>query len=379
MNGHIVRTVATRADDLLDGDARAGTSPFDPAQHHKSLAADRELASVVTTPASKPTAIGGGGGSASKTDHSRRKLAMLKRCGLFGHDLRGATIVRACKWEDLREAYRLAHDVYSEAGYIRPDPSGLRVRMFEAMPETATFIAKVNQRIVGVLSVVVDSPLLGLPSDEAFKAELDAVRGNNKKLCEMTNQAVAADYRNSAVPTELMRCAMAHGFKAGYSGAIATVSASHQGFYRMLGFMEVGSERSYSATLHDPVVALTVEADHYRQPLNGLDQAEQFVQEFMTTGNPFMDVVTDWDAKARRRFLEASLLRQLFVTETGFITNCSKIELRALERAWGERLFAKVTGGSFLTAAQKWVEALLSVLKVHDDHPWLPIPVHSHR
>ena len=76
---------------------------------------------------------------------------MLKRSGLFGHEMQGAIIERACSLADLREAYYLVHEVYAETGYIRPEPCRLRMRMFETSPEMATFVAKVGGRVIGVL------------------------------------------------------------------------------------------------------------------------------------------------------------------------------------------------------------------------------------
>src|SRR5690606_24648419 len=165
-----------------------------------------------------------------------RKLGLLKKSGLFGDNLKGCTIGRACTADDLRQAYRLVHDVFLGSGFIDRDPSGMRLRIYETTAETATFVAKVGGKVVAVLSVVEDSPDLGLPSDCVFKREFDAMRRSGKRLCEVTNQAVIEEYRKSAVPTELMRCAIAVSLTQGFHEAVASVSPSHNGFYELLGF-----------------------------------------------------------------------------------------------------------------------------------------------
>ena len=303
---------------------------------------------------------------------SKRRLAMLKRSGLFGQETHGATIDRACSFADLESAYRLVHDVYVEAGYIRPQLSGLRVRMFEALPDEATFIAKVEGKIVGVVSVAVDSPVLGLPSDVSFKAELDALRENGSKLSEMTNQVISEKYRKSGLATELMRCAAAHVIHGDYDETVATISPSHGAFYQALGFREVGNARSYSATIYDPVVALSVDLSQYRGEAQEHDEAKRFIRHFMAEGNPFMKQVEKWNRQAEAQFRDADLLRRLFITETGFITQCSNAELQCLEHAWGRRLFATATGRSFLARAKTWTSALLAVMHVlNDDLPAL--------
>ena len=298
---------------------------------------------------------------------SQRRIAMLQRSGLFGQETCGASIERACSFADLERAYRLVHDVYVEAGFIRPQLSGLRVRMFEASPEEATFVAKIDGRVVGVVSVAVDSPALGLPSDVSFKAELDTLRAGGSKLSEMTNQVISEKYRKSGLATELMRCAAAHVIQGNYDEAIATISPSHSAFYRVLGFREIGSARSYSTAVYDPVVALSVDIGQYRRAPDELDEASRFIHHFLAGGNPFMKRVAKWNRQAGAQFRDADLLRRLFITETGFITHCSNAELQFLERAWGRRLFASATGRSFLARAKTWTSALLNVLNILDD------------
>src|SRR6185312_919209 len=96
--------------------------------------------------------------SLSNPRAARRKMALLQQGGLFTGDTKGATIRRAFTAEDLRKAYALVHDVFLGTGYMKPEPSGIRLRMFETLPETATFVAEVDGNVVGVLSVVGDTP-----------------------------------------------------------------------------------------------------------------------------------------------------------------------------------------------------------------------------
>jgi ribosomal protein S18 acetylase RimI-like enzyme len=329
--------------------------------------AEEPAATTETTVTSMPAAAGAEAtrppskSSEARWDRSLadRKLWILKRSGLFGDDTKGAVIERACSLEDLRKAYRLVHDVYIGTGFILPEPAGMRLRIFETTSETATFVAKVDGRVVGVLSVVGDSPDLGLPSDSAFKPELDLLRNAGMRLCEATNQAVSDEYRKSAVPTELMRCAVAHLTKAGYDDCVATVSPSHNGFYELLGFRELGSERSYSEKLHDPVVALGMDANQYRRPPDGLNDTEQFIHNFLAGGNHFLAHVGGWAKQARRHFLSADLLQQLFVTERNFLAECTPDELRVLERRWGQELFAAVSGDLFIPSMEGLIGEIL--------------------
>jgi ribosomal protein S18 acetylase RimI-like enzyme len=271
-------------------------------------------------------------------------LDLLKRTGFFGTDVRGCNIERASEATDLKAAYQLVHNVFVRTGYIKPEKGGIRLRIFEASADTATFVAKKDGVVVGVLSVVPDSAELGLPSDTAFKDELDSLRATGARLCEITNQAVAKEFRHSSVLTELMRCAIAYMIQAGFDRALATVSPNHKNFYNLVGFQSLGSLRSYSNKLHDPVVAIFLSIDLYRsaQPSEGIDPA---VHRHAATANPFLATAIEWTRRARQRFLSADVLLGLLVGERNFLSECTPAELGYLRQSWGTDLFDQVMAG----------------------------------
>ncbi len=272
----------------------------------------------------------------------RQRMVLLKRSGLFGSNTRGVVIQRATTLDELRQAYRLVHDTFVETGYILPHQSGLRIRIFEAIPEMATFVAKVGERVVGVLSLLCDSPDLRLPADTVYRIELDELRATGARLCEVTNQAIAPEFRKSSVTTELMRCVMAHALAEGYDEGIVVVSPSHVPFYRLLGFRNVGCIRSYSSEVHDPVGALSVALDQYRNPYWVIDDVDKFIWDFMAGRNPYHEQVRDWNSDAQQRFLVADLLREFFMVEGQLLDRCSQRQIVALLHRWGWPLFDEV-------------------------------------
>ena len=218
------------------------------------------------------------------------------------------------------------------------------MRIYEALPEMATFIAKVGSRVVGVLSVVGDSRAMNLPADSVFRTELEELRSTGAVLAEVTNQAVAADFRRSAVPTELMRCAIAHGLRRGFDEGIAVVSPSHLQIYHILGFRDIGSIRSYSTAIHDPVGALSLDVGQFRGQGPKSGELEEFIWKFMVQENPYLHQVEAWHREAQTRFLQAELLRRLFVEEGKLQERYSPTDLVKLRYQWGPRLFNKVFG-----------------------------------
>ena len=56
--------------------------------------------------------------------------------------------------QELQECFRLLHDAYVGSGFMKPDPSGLRVTLYHALPTTTTLCAKWNGEVVGTISLI---------------------------------------------------------------------------------------------------------------------------------------------------------------------------------------------------------------------------------
>jgi hypothetical protein len=96
--------------------------------------------------------------------------------------------------EELEACFALLHDAYVGEGYMAPDPSGLRVTAYHALPTTTTLCAKVDGRVVGTLSLIREG-LFGLPMQTAF--DLGAVRAKQGRIAEVSALAVHRDFRGT--------------------------------------------------------------------------------------------------------------------------------------------------------------------------------------
>lgn len=284
-----------------------------------------------------------------------RRMSLLQRAGLFSNDTQGAKVTRATTLEDLISAYRLVHDVFVQRGYIAACRSGLRVRVFEALPETATFVAKAEGQVVGVTSGIIDSPDLGLPSDKAFKAEINTLRAQGRKVCEGTNWLVAESHRHSAVMSELMRCLFAHAVAEKCTDFIGAVSPGHAKFYSLLGFEQMGEQKSYSAEIHDPVVLvrldLTSLADRFKDVDHNSNQAERFLKNYYIDDNPYHRFVGGWEVVSRRFFQEPILLHELFVQRSSLLAGCSDRQQDAIATRWGREVFERTVAADLSAAS----------------------------
>jgi len=292
---------------------------------------------------------GGSDCSTHKTKKRSRRMALLRRAGLFGVDTKGAVIRRAVTVEDLAAAYELVHETFLERGYVRPQPGGLRVRVFEALPAMATFVADADGTIVAVLGLAVDSPDIGLPADEAFYEELRPLRSGGRLVCEVTNQVIVPTYRSCAVATELMRCMFAHALLIGCDELTMTVSACHVPFYQLLGFETASPIRSHSDEVYDPTILMRVNVGQLIEWVEGPDDrsdaATLFIKFRCLAGNTYREKVADWAEEARATFAHPAALHKLFVERSDLLARLPDRERDVIRERWGTEVFDVVMDG----------------------------------
>ena len=277
-----------------------------------------------------------------------RRMALLQRAGLFTELPDGVTITRATTLDDLRDAYHLVHDIFVEEGYIRPFPGGLRMRSFEALPQTATFVAKAGGAVVAVQSLIPDAEYVGMPSDRAFREEIDTLRSDGRQICEAANEAVTPDYRKTSIPTALMRCCFAHAMSVGCTDVVTAVSPGHAKFYGLMGFETISSVRSFSEMLKDPVVVVRFNFDTVRDHVAAADDQdakdEAILVDYYLNKNPFTEQIASWSEQAEQFFQDDESLRSLFDDLSKLLSRCNLNELRAIGQTWGEEVFVDVIG-----------------------------------
>ena len=96
--------------------------------------------------------------------------------------------------EELEECFSLLHDAYVESGFMKPDPSGMRVTIYHALPTTTTLCAKYDGQVVGTISLIRESAL-GVPLQRIF--DLTGVREKEGHIAEVSALAVHRDFRKT--------------------------------------------------------------------------------------------------------------------------------------------------------------------------------------
>lgn len=96
--------------------------------------------------------------------------------------------------EDLEACFRLLHDAYVGSGFMKPDPSGMRVTLYHALPTTTTLCAKFDGEVVGTISLIRES-VFGFPLQAVF--DLSQVRAHTGHIAEVSALAVHPKFRKT--------------------------------------------------------------------------------------------------------------------------------------------------------------------------------------
>jgi hypothetical protein len=95
---------------------------------------------------------------------------------------------------ELEDCFRLLHDAYVDAGFMKADPSGMRVTVYHALPTTSTLLCKHGGRVIGTLSLIRESAL-GFPMQRIF--DLDGIRQAGGRVAEVSALAIDRRFRSA--------------------------------------------------------------------------------------------------------------------------------------------------------------------------------------
>ena len=96
--------------------------------------------------------------------------------------------------EELEACFMLLHEAYVGSGFMRPDPSGMRLTIYHALPTTTTLCAKFDGQVVGTISLIRES-VFGFPLQSIF--DLNDIRETRGQLAEVSALAVHSKFRNT--------------------------------------------------------------------------------------------------------------------------------------------------------------------------------------
>lgn len=173
----------------------------------------------------------------------------------------------ATRNDDIDAVIGLVTRVYAEQGYVgKLKGNTLEIAAFLRMESTCTFLAKVEDTLIGTISIVSDSPS-GFPMDSIYKNEialLDVERGKIAEVCQFAidKKTLAsllkentARYSELDVSTGLLGRVVQYGLSQDFEFLCFTINPKHRVFYESLGAVQFGEERVYPSVNSAPALA----------------------------------------------------------------------------------------------------------------------------
>ena len=168
------------------------------------------------------------------------------------------------EWE---EAYDLVGASYRSRGYEAADTRGVRFTPCHALPDTTTFVAKHEGRVLTTFSLVPDNTLLGLPLEKLYEDEVQELRKHGRRLAEVTTLADSGLNLREFLQVfkSLIRLLMQYHVRHGGDTWVFTVNPRHRNFYaKVMGCVQLGPCRSYDTVQGAPAEAFLLDLNLLR-------------------------------------------------------------------------------------------------------------------
>jgi hypothetical protein len=96
---------------------------------------------------------------------------------------------------ELEGCFAVLHDTYVESGFMKPDPSGMRLSIHYALPTTTTICAIYDGKVAGTVSLIRESAI-GMPLQDIF--DLTELRAKGGCIVEISALAVSRKFRENS-------------------------------------------------------------------------------------------------------------------------------------------------------------------------------------
>ena len=149
----------------------------------------------------------------------------------------------ALRRRDFEDAASLVGNRYAARGYLRDPAEAMPAPDEEPRPGYFTLITRCGEETIGTVTLGFDVGE-GLLADEGRKTEIDVLRSEGRRLCELVRLAVAEAADSTRTLAALFNAAYGLGRVHDATDLLIEVLPKHMGFYkRSLGFEVVGDER----------------------------------------------------------------------------------------------------------------------------------------
>ena len=236
-----------------------------------------------------------------------------KLCSFAIHDSLAMTCRPASSRDDLLAAYHLVYTEYEQRKACRFDPSSLFYNFFCLVPDSRTFLLEQDGRLLGTISLFMDSPC-GLPAEDIFPDKIGSFRMKGKRAAEAGLLALDSsffgrksfsltDRRKLTASFKLFKVVFDHvRFVAKATDLFVAIHPKHQDFYQYLNFETIGPVREDARTEGRPALPMRMDiAQTILTPSRDLS-----IQKYFIEGKPSAEVLDlhfDWNTESAREFL----------------------------------------------------------------------------
>ncbi|MBD3245993.1 MAG: hypothetical protein GF333_03185 [Candidatus Omnitrophica bacterium] len=246
--------------------------------------------------------------------------------------------------EEITQAYSLVYREYLKRGYTEECPSQMRYTVYNALPQSSTFVTVADDIVLSTVSVIPDSPL-GLPMDAIYRNEIDALRDQGKKVCEVTMLASNTDlFRGVSVMLNAKKMFFIFSlFKLvfdylsiyhDYDFACITFHPKHKLIYDFLLFEDLGELKTYNHANGAPAIGKYINLHGFEERCKTM-QREDLQKMFLRVKNE------PEKFSGKFRFSEDDL-RSFFVERHPILRNCSPEHLAYLKKCYPTYDFEKI-------------------------------------
>jgi hypothetical protein len=188
-----------------------------------------------------------------KLPEAIRRRVYLREMGFDPDEINGLRFKLAeLRWER-EQAFRLLHDMYVRRGILDPEQNKMRFSPYSVLPDTALFVAVRDQKVLGTMTLVEDSPI-GLPMEDTHPEEIANLRARGGRLAEVGGLAVTEEGRGKGMALMMynlmFRWASEHRRVAHLAIAVHPSAADY--YETILLFERLGPTRQYKSLKEAP-------------------------------------------------------------------------------------------------------------------------------
>ncbi|MFZ5426144.1 MAG: N-acyl amino acid synthase FeeM domain-containing protein [Thermodesulfobacteriota bacterium] len=284
----------------------------------------------------------------------RRRTIRIRRSALLDAKLErldrpGIKIAETL--DEYTQAFRVLHDEYHASGYLKhPNPAGLSFGLHHLLPKTCVFVFKSYLTVLSTISYIPDSDMFGLPMDELYKPEIDALRDAGRKVVEIGSLATQRHRRWQNLMMFLAKAVFRYAMATGADDLCIMVNPKHVRFYGSIFlFQPFGEERHYQK-VDAPAVALRVDMHSIEPSLlqaYGSTDFDTDLHSFFVKVNA-SSIEKDYERMTAEKNapLESEIARALLAAKPDIISSLPDRERIHLERMYHKALYGGGRPGS---------------------------------